>query len=783
MSRPNSRNRSIAALLRAHLGALAIGAVFLLLSILYNITIPAWEADNEISHFNYVQVLIKQRSLPSPGDRVEMPVMLDVCRSGEENLQQRLTAQFRQPPLYYLLGAMATFWTNADSMGPDAGNPFVLWDPQQLGYNVALHNRDAEALPYTGTLLALHSLRLFSALLGLSGLLATYLLGLLVFDHQRPLALAMMAINAFIPQYVFSSAIANNDIAVAAFSSWCVLLCAYVVLRAPRVRYLSLALLTAVLAISAKYNAVVLLALVAAATLVVFTRSWRAGGRRFSMTIAKIAAITAVAAIAGLIWVASDPALQERLQNLSARLAQYINFLSVGFVTRTLPSLGDANRYAFTTFWGQFGWDTLTLPSWVILILAVVSALAAIGVALLIFERRTPRQLRLTILAAWSFVVLTLFQATIRDGGWLEPRGRYLLPAISTISLLLVAGLFRVLPQRVKLLGVSATWVGLLALSIAIPFWILAPAYAPPRLAATADLLPGEQPLYALFGGFAELVGYRVEPQNLVAGEPVEVTLVWRALHETPNNYTLSIHLLDGRKTPQAWVMSHPGHGNFPTSIWRPGDVFRDSYRLYWSDSSWEELPSLGELKVALYCPGSTTVEESYLDVVDAQGVPIEDAVYFGRYKVTAAAQEPTPAVEPAAGYRFGDELLLQDLRIPDHDLVPGAQASIDSVWQVLRQPAGDYTFFAHIIDSAGQYVAGYDQPLMADYYPSSLWEPGEVITHVQQLWLPALPPGESFTIQIGLYDPLTGQRLAVFDPSGQPVPDDSVTATTFDAP
>ncbi len=777
------KRQSVGDMLRAHSAALGIGLVFMALSLFYSLVIPAWEADNEISHFNYVQYLIEHRSLPTLQSRVDMPVMVDACRSGEENLQQRLNAQFRQPPLYYLLGAAATFWTDADTTGPNAGNPFVLWDPSQLGYNVALHHRDAEAPPYTGTLLALHSLRFFSGLLALGGLVATYLLGLLVFSGQRPLALAMMAVNAFIPQYIFASAIVNNDIAVAAFSSWCVLLCAFTALRAPRVRFLLAAALFAGLAISAKYNAAVLLPLVAATALTVFIHSWRAGGRRFRSTVLKVVAVAIVAGLASLLWFVVDPDLQFRWQFLSGRLAQYIKYLAVGFGRRTLPGLGDATRYAFTTFWGQFGWDTLTLPSWATFILAVVSGLASVGVLLLIVDRRTARRMRWLMLAAGSFFILTIFQAYIRDGGGLEPRGRYLLPAVSTISLLLVAGLFRILPQRVNLAGVRAAWLGLLALAVATPFLVLIPAYAPPHLETSAELLPDEQPLYATFGGFAELVGYRIEPQRLAVGDPIEVTLVWRALQQTSDNYIFSIHLLDGENFPRAWVMSHPGHGNFPTSTWRPGDIFRDSYFLYWAETPWEELPALGKFRVALYCPGSKNVEETYLDVTDAGGASIGDTVYFGRIKVTRPSGLSAPVEKSVASYRFGEELQLQNLQLASDSVVAGKELIIDTVWQVLDQPAADYVLFAQLVDSEGRYIAGNDQPLGNGYYPSGLWERGEVIRHVQRLPIPALLSGEMATIQIGLYDPITNQRVPLFDPSGQRVPGDSATVAVFETP
>jgi 4-amino-4-deoxy-L-arabinose transferase-like glycosyltransferase len=777
------RGRQVGALLRAHYGALVIGGLFLLLSFVYSITIPAWEADNEVAHFNYVGYLVKNQALPRINDSIDPPVMTDVCRSGEQNIQSQLTSQFRQPPLYYLLGAAATFWIETDSSGPNAANPFRMWDPNQLGYNFALHDPAREGMPYTGTLLALHMLRVVSGLLALSGLLATYLLGLLLFDGQRPLALAMMAVNAFVPQYVFASAIVNNDIAVAVFSSWCVLCCAYVALVAPRVRFLLLAALTAGLAIVAKYNGVVVLFPLALATAAVVAQAWRAGRRRLLATLLKITLVALLVGVVVVTWLARNQGFYERLLSLYARVGMYGEYLVEGFTTGTAPRVGDAISYAFTTFWGQFGWDTLTLPPWVLAILAVVSAVAALGVVLTLVTRRQARRMRLIVLAGCLFVMITLFQALIKDGGWLAPRGRYLLPAISAIAFLFVAGLHRVLPQRFKLAGVRLAWVGLLALAVAVPFLVLRPAYAPPRVLASAELLPGEEPLHANIGGFAELLGYRVEPQRLAAGDPVEVTLVWKALYETPNNYTLSIHLLDGEKYPRAWVMSHPGHGNFPTSIWRPGDVFRETYQLYWADTPWERLPSQASFKVALLCPGSETVEETQLEATDAQGNALGDAVYFGRIKVLDEQRAADQSTASPPMYTFGDELAIEGYRVMPPQPGAGQQVLLELRWRALQQPMADYTVFAHLVDSQGQLVVGNDQPLTDGYYPSSLWEPSEVVTHTHRLSLPALLPAGSYEIRAGVYEPITGQRLTLSDGNERPVEGDQFLLAAIAVP
>ena len=776
------RRKRFTATLRSHYGALAIGALFLLLSVLYNVAIPAWEADNELSHFNYVRYLIDRRALPAIDAQVPPPVITDACRSGEERILLELTHQFRQPPLYYLLGAALTFWVETDTNGPAAANPFRMWDPTQLGYNFALHDPAGESLPYRGTLLAVHLLRLLSGLLGLFGLAATYLLGLLLFDGQRLLATAMMAVNAFIPQYVFASAIVNNDILVAVLSTWCVLLCAYVVLCSPRLRLLFLAALTAGLAIMAKYNGVVLLFPVAVAAAAVLVNAWRISRRRFAIVLLQISIAVVLVSISASIWLGRSDVLSDQLAGIYASTEELVDYVTNGGEKPAALSVLSATRYAFLTFWGQFGWDTLTLPSWVIVVLAVVSAASALGVVLVLVGRDQPRRWRLILLAASVFFLLTLLQSYAKAAGSLEPRGRYLFPTFSIIAFLLVAGLSRVLPQRFKQVGVRALWVGLLVLATLTPFFVLAPAYAPPQLEASAALLPGEQPVHAVIGGLAELIGYRVEPQRPVVGDPVEVSLVWRVLDETPNNYTLSIHLLDSDKFPRAWVMSHPGRGNFPTSIWQPGDIFRERYTLYWADTPWEQLPSLATLKVALFCPGSETVQETYLEATDARGATLGDAVYFGRIKVAAAAPPVAEGPPSTTGYTFDDILALDHILLTPESPRPGQQVTMEMQWRALRQPPADYTVFAHLVDAQGQQVGGNDQPLTDGYYPSGLWEPGEVITHVQRLSVPYSASDGLYQIYVGVYEPVSGQRLPLWDRNRRRVPDDRLLVTAIEA-
>jgi hypothetical protein len=75
-----------------------------------------------------------------------------------------------------------------------------------------------------------------------------------------------------------------------------------------------------------------------------------------------------------------------------------------------------------------------------------------------------------------------------------------------------------------------------------------------------------------------------------------------------------------------------------------------------------------------------------------------------------------------------------------------------------------DYTTFVHLRDGAGNVIVQKDQPPLQGAYPTSLWDPSEIVADDITISLPAeFSPGE-YQLVIGLYDRQTGQRLAVPD-------------------
>lgn len=753
--------------LRAHLGALVVGLLFVALTLYYNVSVPLWEADNEWGHYNYVRYLLVNKAIPVSGSEMPLPETNDRCVAIADQIVTSHQLE-RQPPLYYLLGALTTFWIDVDDQWAPATNPFLLSQPWRNGYNFAVHTA-AEDFPYQGVSLAVHTLRLNSTLIGLAGLVAVYLTGLLIFPGRRYLALAMMAFTAFLPQYVFSASVVNNDIMAAALGFWCVYFCVFALLRKGGVLVLAAAVAMAMLAMLAKYSTLPLIGLVAVVVMIRLVQVWQHDREQFGSMAWQTGLLFMLVTAPLLLWLGRNLEFFNQILEFYTRLfGAFAGHPSAMTDTGKLVEpkapldFARAGQYAFITYWGLFGWDSIVLPSWLVTLLSLVSLAALAGVIRCLVDKSQSQTMRWLVLGAVIFLAATWAISVFRSLGTSEPRGRYLLPAYSAASFLFVVGIHEILPRRWRKRGLAALCSGMLIFSVWVPAFLLRPIYAPPVLAASADLLPEESPVNVTFGEFAELIGYRIEPQRLQVWDTARVTLVWRVLNDIPDNYTVSVLLLDGAKQAHGVTAHFPGRGNYATSLWQPGDVFRDTYEVQLQPSARGGLPSLGEVKVAMYCYSDT--EDLSLEVADAQGNSMGDAVYLGRLKLAAPDQTIEQSPEAPLSYDFGRQLALEQFSITPAAFPLGSELTVELQWRALIPPARDYTLFVHLVDDQGNTVAASDQPLTGGYYPSGLWDAGERVTHVHRMALPATLADGDFELRIGLYDPATGERLPIFD-------------------
>lgn len=92
----------------------------------------------------------------------------------------------------------------------------------------------------------------------------------------------------------------------------------------------------------------------------------------------------------------------------------------------------------------------------------------------------------------------------------------------------------------------------------------------------------------------------------------------------------------------------------------------------------------------------------------------------------------------------------------------PGDSVQITLRWRALATPARSYTVFVHLLGPGGKVAAQRDSPPLNGGFPTDRWTPGETIVDRYALAIPAQASPGIYTVEIGMYQPDTGQRLAV---------------------
>ena len=86
--------------------------------------------------------------------------------------------------------------------------------------------------------------------------------------------------------------------------------------------------------------------------------------------------------------------------------------------------------------------------------------------------------------------------------------------------------------------------------------------------------------LDAVLDGRIALSGYELSADSVTAGDDLQVTIYWRALHALSEQYTSFVHLLDNRGQLVAQYDRPAGGDALPTTSWPVGQTLRDTYPL-----------------------------------------------------------------------------------------------------------------------------------------------------------------------------------------------------------
>lgn len=717
-----------------HAPALLI-ILFALLSTVYSIVVPPFEAPDEIWHMAFVQHVAAGKGLP-----IATP-----------NTQELWRQQGTQAPLYYLGAAALTFWIDQSDFPAlyARSNPHAqIGVPQtQTNRNYQIHYRTDG---WRGALLALHITRLWSVALGALTVWAIYKTLLLLF--ARRLALLGAAAVAFLPQYLFLSGAASNDNATTAFAA--LTLWRLVALLKPRedgreppLREFAFLGAAAGLALGSKLSAGPIVVPVAIGVAIV---AWRARSPKLFLRGAIAAGLPAL--LIGGWWFIRNWILYRDL------LAW--NMWQANILRRIVPAGWDVIASELVSlersFWGLFGWLNVPYPGWVYVAFRAAEVFLLVGLLLAVFvvlRKRKPD---------WRWIAggLILLWAALLTVSWLRfmrevpaAQGRYFFPALTAFALLValahrgwlaVVGGSR--PARAALLAPTA---GLALLAAATPFWIVAPAYAAP--APRPELAAQLTPVSVEFGGQMAITGVSGQSGALRPGDVAEVTVAWQALRQPDEDYSVFVHLVNDAEMIIAQADTMPGGGNYPTTQWREGETRVETYRVRIPATAYA--PDTGHWVVGLYDARS----RQRLAASMTQGrddMRLEaDGLAFGQAEIT----RPEGSVPNAVDIDLTDNITLEGYEFSARLLRPGELLTVTLYWRARGPVSRSYTSFAHLLDKDFNTRGGHDavpQP------PTDAWSSGELMIDTHEFTVAADAAEGFYQVEVGLYSTPQMARL-----------------------
>ncbi len=284
----------------------------------------------------------------------------------------------------------------------------------------------------------------------------------------------------------------------------------------------------------------------------------------------------------------------------------------------------------------------------------------------------------------------------------------------------------------------------------------------PPPLAA----LPIQYPRPAAWGD-VRLWGYSMGTGPLRAGQPAPITLFWQAQRPLPGDYLLALELWDEAGRNQARSAPRPLGDFYPTSKWRAGEFVVDQYEVTPAPGTHGVL----RLTVALYNAAGQPV---------APPVPLQPVLVTGRTPNFVAPDIPYPleayfgesvallgyGIAPAPGGPGapGQQVLVQ----------PGQAIQLTLYWRCRAPMNLSFKVFTHLIDpDRPMNIQAQDDDVPGHgAAPTTGWVVGEVLTDTYTLAVKPETPYGTYYLSVGLYDPVTGARLPVFDAAGNPMGD-----------
>jgi hypothetical protein len=423
----------------------------------------------------------------------------------------------------------------------------------------------------------------------------------------------------------------------------------------------------------------------------------------------------------------------------------------------TIPEL----RYAWSTLWARFGYGQIPVPSSIYVISGILCGIGGIGLILsFIRGRRAESEQENSNQASWetacvlltsvvvNFIVLYAY-ITVSPAGAM---GRFFFPGLPAFVILVVQGWSVFLPVIGDIIPSLITSLGMAVLSILVLVAYLAPAYAHPDPVAPPEGEPS-----VVFGETARILDYQVHEDDVFPGQAVNVSITWEALKQTETPYYVALELRTVLGLQVVERLTYHGLGNYPTSIWEPGHIFTENYRIFLPDTAYAPLETVVTVALFSDSSGFITPSTSKLTVY-------EDRVFLAPVTILT---RPTLDYPNQTFINWDGRFALVGYTVEPLILWQGQAVTVTTYWQALEPPQDeDFVIFLHVMRDWNVYAAQDGRPVFHDARTSD-WVPGEIYVDERTLRLPGdIEPG-AYLLELGWFSVNDLERLNIVAEDG----------------
>lgn len=268
----------------------------------------------------------------------------------------------------------------------------------------------------------------------------------------------------------------------------------------------------------------------------------------------------------------------------------------------------------------------------------------------------------------------------------------------------------------------------------------------------------------ANFGNRLRLVGYSLVGEEFRPGDGVPLTFLWQGLGDL------------GECSPFLWFQDESGGrwgerafplgGEYPSPMWERGQLVRDGHTLLLP----ADLPD-GRYQLRMQVlKGEKPLSRLYWLL------PLGSTLDLGTVEVKGRERSFTlPPTEHPLDFRWGEVVRLLGYDLEPTGVESGGSLNLTLYWQALSTMETSYTVFIHLLDEEGDLRGQRDSVPGGGSLPTTGWMSGEVITDRYDISIASDAPAGGYRLLVGMYEPVSGKRLPVYDGAGNGV-GDSVT-------